>query len=843
MGKKKTEARKRMPFVAVLAALLAVILLFAAFAASYIRKFDSTIKEENRAHLAETADHIVSYIQNVVQDIQVSLETAGNALPAIPEEKRLPYLQDIARRHKFAYVGYAEADGMLKATESSRDGDVSGEAYFQAAMEGESQISGLVRHILTNRAVSGIIMSVPLKDEAGKPAGVLAAMLEASKLQEVLGIESYGGEGYSYIIDTDGSLVLHNKSMDYNNFFRVLQNAEIREGADLSRTEADIMAGKSGMILYEQFGSSRYAYYCPLGIHDWTVVNIVSKEAITAKTDLLTKELATISITAGVVFLALLAAAAVLWALSQSQRHAAQAKSEFLANISHEIRTPMNAIVGMGELLMRTALDGKQREYVRSILNSGKGLLAIINDVLDFSKIESGKFIIRNEEYELEDILYDLIYMAAIKIDEKPVRFFVDVDESVPARLTGDAARVRQILVNLVGNAVKFTEEGHIRLTLCCRQEGENAFLTMRVEDTGVGIRKQDMDKLFVSFSQVDSKYSHNGEGTGLGLVITSALCRMMDGHISVESEYGKGSVFTACITQRAEKKGTALLEPGFPQKRSVLILEPDSLMREYYEECLKRMNMSYRICTDHETFVQELRAGEYRYAMADRETIQNLDRKEVPDQVSLITLLKMKEHTLMSVQAQDLTIFVPLFSIQAAALLKKLEASGPAAGTALSTETAPDYAYTRVLLVDDNDLNLQIAEELMKPYGMQVDCVHSGQEAVDAVKKERYDLVFMDHMMPGMDGVEALKKIRALPDKNCCSIPVVVLTANASGSAQAMYLAEGFSDFLAKPIMLQKLSEILKKWLAPVDEKRRREYRNRRNQKADGGQDEKPGK
>ncbi len=194
--------------------------------------------------------------------------------------------------------------------------------------------------------------------------------------------------------------------------------------------------------------------------------------------------------------------------------------------------------------------------------------------------------------------------------------------------------------------------------------------------------------------------------------------------------------------------------------------------MREYYEECLKRMNMSYRICTNHETFVQELRAGEYRYAMADRETIQNLDRKEVPAQVSLITLLKMKEHTLMSVQAQDLTIFVPLFSIQAAALLKKLEASGPAAGTALSTETAPDYAYTRVLLVDDNDLNLQIAEELMKPYGMQVDCVHSGQEAVDAVKKERYDLVFMDHMMPGMDGMEALKRYARCRTRTAAAFP-----------------------------------------------------------------------
>lgn len=193
-------------------------MLFSAFAFSYIKKFDQTIKEENQAHLAEVADHIVSYIQNVVQDTQVSLETAGNALLAIPEDRRLPYLQDMTKRHKFAYVGYAEADGMLWATEASRDGDISHEAYFQSAMKGESKISGLVRHILTNRAVSGIMMSVPFKDGSGKPAGVLVAMLEASRLQEVLGIESYGGEGYSYIIDTEGNLVLHNKSMDYNNF-------------------------------------------------------------------------------------------------------------------------------------------------------------------------------------------------------------------------------------------------------------------------------------------------------------------------------------------------------------------------------------------------------------------------------------------------------------------------------------------------------------------------------------------------------------------------------------------------------------------------------------------------
>lgn len=823
MGDKKTKIQKKITFMTIGAALLAVILLFSAFAFSYIKKFDKTIKEENQAHLAEVADHIVSYIQNVVQDTQVSLETAGNALLAIPEDKRLPYLQDMAKRHKFAYVGYAGADGILRTTEVSRDGDISEEPYFQSAMKGESQISGLVRHILTNRAVSGIMMSVPFKDESGDLAGVLIAMLEASRLQEVLGIDSYGGQGYSYIIDTEGNLVLHNKSMDYNNFFRVLQNAKIKEGASLSRTEDDMRAGKSGMILYEQLGTSRYAYYCPLGMNGWTVVNIVSKEAVTAKTDLLTRELAVISAAAGIVFLTLLAAAVVLWAVSQSQRHAAETKSEFLANISHEIRTPMNAIVGMGELLMRSALNEKQKEYVRSILNSGKGLLAIINDVLDFSKIESVKFTIQSEEYKIEEILYDLIYMAAIKIEDKPVRFLVDVDGSVPARLTGDATRVRQILVNLVGNAVKFTEEGYIQLMIRCRREGDSTQMTMRVEDTGIGIRKQDMDKLFISFSQIDNKYSRSGEGTGLGLVITGALCRMMDGAVRVESEYGKGSVFTACIVQK-DGGGKPLMEQEYPKDKSVLILDEEPLMEEYYAAHLRRMQVPYRICGVYEEFEQAMESGRYTYAMADRAAVHRMEHRKVPDGVSVITLLKMQEHTLISQQAQDLTVFVPLFGIQCPALLKKLAEAGAVSKPALSPDSFSGYPYTRILLVDDNDLNLEIAEELMKPYGMQVDCVHSGQEAVDAVLARTYDLVFMDHMMPGMDGTEALKKIRSLPDRRFRSLPVVALTANASSSAQAMFQAQGFSDFLAKPIMIQKLNEILEKWLAPVNDRRRTE-------------------
>lgn len=821
MKRIKENMKEKGHFLLVIAAFLVVVVLFAFYMRSYIGRFEKTLQEENRVILEEVADNIAAYMKMVVVDTRNSLGAVGAAIVSIPEEERDDYLSDVAQRQDFVFIGFAGLDGRLQASEKSRSVDISEEAYFKSAARGEPAISGLVRYIFTNRAASGVILCVPVKDDKEQIVGVVAAMLDISRLQKALSVESFGGEGYSYIIDEKGNLVLRNKSMDYNNFYRVLDNVKIQKGGSAAQIQESIEEGGSAMISYDQLGTEMYGYYCPLGLNDWTVVNLVPKDVVTAKTDLLTRELMTTSVAAILLFLVLLGAAGTLWTISQNQRHAAEAKSTFLANISHEIRTPMNAIVGMGELLMRSDLNHRQREYVRSILNSGKGLLTIINDVLDVSKIEAGKFTILDEEYQMENLLYDVAFLAAVRIEDKPVRFLVEVDKSVPVSLIGDMTRIKQILVNIVGNAVKFTDKGHIKLSLKCREEGSRICMTMRVEDTGIGIKKQDMDKLFTSFNQIDDHYNHGKEGTGLGLSIASSLCKMMDGNISVQSQYGLGSTFTITIMQEKGQPGL-LIEPDSEKSPKLLILETSKTMRAYYGVYLEQMGLTYKICGERSSFEEAMHSGEYEFAMADRDTVHQEAERGLGEETKMITLLKIQEHALMSDEPENATIFVPLFGIQLAALLKRFKAEE--AGT-------PDFHIDNgldlhlpsvgILIVDDNELNLQIAEALVEPFDMDVDCARSGEEAVEMAAAKDYDLIFMDYMMPGMDGIKTMKKIRALPGEKYKNLPIVVLTADAAKSSQEMFFKEGFDDFLAKPIGIEDLKKILTRWLLEINERR----------------------
>ena len=379
-----------------------------------------------------------------------------------------------------------------------------------------------------------------------------------------------------------------------------------------------------------------------------------------------------------------------------------EAKSAFLANMSHEIRTPMNAICGMADMLMDEKLTAEGREYAATIKSSSDGLLSIINDILDFSKIESGKMPIIPEEYYFASLVHDVVSMMDVRVKDKPVELVANISDSVPRKLYGDIGRVKQILINIMGNAVKFTHEGSVTLNMSWVDTGQDTGrLVISVADTGIGIREEDIKKLFDAFEQVDMKKNRGVEGTGLGLSISKLLVESMGGHIGVESEYGKGSTFTFDILQK--------------------VIDPAPC--EY--------NRSRR-AVEHKQF-------------------------------------------------------------------------------------AIDFAAPRakVLVVDDNKVNLRVAAGLLKKFGIVPDLVDNGQDCVDMIcGQTHYDLVFMDHMMPEMDGIEAAKLIRAADTPYTDQLPIVALSANAVKGMEEQFLVGGMDDFVPKPISLEMLSAVLVKWL-----------------------------
>lgn len=822
-GEKNTHYKRNRIMIAS-AILVVFLIIFIWFFSSYIMRFDKELATENQTHLAEVSSYIISHMTSVVTETQDALTAVAAAVDSIESDStKMDYLGKIAKQYSFAYVGCAGKDGMLHATVPSESVDVSQEEYFKKAMRGESSISNLVRKIFSDRASSGILLSVPIGGE--NPNGVLVAMMEVSHLNSALNLESFGGEGYSYVFDKTGTIIMRTKSLDFNNLFKAWGTAEFSKGTSYEAFLDDISNDREGMAYYNYLGAKKIAYYATIPFNDWYLVNIVSEEAVSGKADSMTRELVFIGGIILLGFFGLLVLALRSYGQSQDSRQANSAKSAFLANMSHEIRTPMNAIVGLSEILLRDDLTPGQRSKVLTIINSGKGLLTIINDILDLSKIEAGKFTIIDESYEIESLLYDLTVIAAVRIGEKPIEFMVEMDPLLPRNFVGDMGRVKQILLNIIGNAIKFTSNGSIRLIINGKQDNGQWMLEMEVQDTGIGIPEEDLGSLFASFTQADTKRNHNIEGTGLGLSISLGLCKMMGGAISVTSEYGKGSSFVVTIRQGIDSDPPKEVVPD-PGRYKLLVYEPSDILRAYESTCLDKLNLQYNICENQEQFLTMAQQGVYTHVLAPRESLEPLLPGKGAEAIKavLIAMYRLNEHAFIGMETNN--VYIPLFQLQLPYLLAgALETGSQLKNVSITASEMNQMPYVSILIVDDNIVNIQVAKGLMEPYHMHIDYAVSGEESIQCVQKNSYDLVLMDHMMPGMSGIEAMNRIRALPKEECRTLPIVALTANATSDARKMFLKEGFDDFLAKPIEMKKLDSVLRKYLKALNQSRAAEH------------------
>jgi len=499
---------------------------------------------------------------------------------------------------------------------------------------------------------------------------------------------------------------------------------------------------------------------------------------------------------------------------------ASKAKSDFLSKMSHEIRTPMNAIMGMAELVLREDISNVAREQIGTIKQSGEHLLSIINDILDLSKVESGKLELVNAEYSFYSTVQDVISIIKMRMTRTEVRFAAYIQHDIPNGLFGDEVRIRQVFLNLLSNANKYTKKGFFSLDITGERENEDTImLTIKIKDSGIGIKQENIEKLFDEFNQFDLEKNHNVEGTGLGLAITKNLVNLMGGSIEVSSTYGAGSEFTVHLPQKLCKRKS---KPGYGdlplrfENKNVLLYGRTSLYMEYAARALHDLGVTYNIIQDDRTLSDKLLEKKWDYVFAEEDKIAAA--MHVVYTCELNTKIVMMTDSYAAKAGQDFLILImPAYFISIANILSGGDLAHAVKNQKMEHFVAPD---AKILLVDDIHTNLKVVEGMLKPYSVNTTLCASGMEAIEAVKSADYDLVLMDHMMPEMDGIEAVRHIRELPGEKYANLPIAALTANAIVGVKEMFLQNGFNDFVSKPIETAKLNSILAKWIPKEKQK-----------------------
>jgi signal transduction histidine kinase/AmiR/NasT family two-component response regulator len=694
-----------------------LIILFSVLAGiTYVQNSIKKSQESDLQLLSDIADHFISTdiellklkITGIAQSLSLSNDDKWPDIFANEESKHPEF---VGMAVLDAERGFLVTSGTMPSPEKLTD-----DPFVKQAFQGKTVISSTIQS--TQEDVV-FCLACPIPGSHGE---ILILTLKGMYFSEIVSTFIIWENGHIFIDDADGNILANTLDREVwiqnkHNFVRLAQNDKqfeslasiVRRGINRETGVGYFtVGGIDNICAFRPISGSEEGWFLGVIGHlpESPFRNIDMGLIVVGIVCFILS--VTAAITASIIIRKSFKEVALLKEMAESN---SRAKSVFLANMSHEMRTPMNVIIGLTDLLLEDDKPDKIKETLGKINTAGNTLMGIINDVLDISKVEAGRMELMPVKYDVASLLNDIITLNMIRIEEKPIVFKLDIYNDLPSSLFGDDLRVKQILNNLLSNAFKYTKKGTVVLDLNCRHDGNNVWVSICVSDTGIGIRREDIEKLFSDFNQVDTKANRAIEGTGLGLSITKKLVELMDGDISVESEYGKGSAFRVRFRQ------------GFVTEKHI-----------------------------------------------DKETLESLRNFQYLDKQ------KRKNEKL----------------------------------------TRSDLSYARVLVVDDFQTNLDVALGMLRKYKMQVDCVTSGRESIALITAgvPVYDAVFMDHMMPGMDGIEATKLIRALDTEYAKRIPIIAMTANVVAGNEKMFLDSGFDAFLPKPFNVMLLDSIVQRWV-----------------------------
>jgi signal transduction histidine kinase/CheY-like chemotaxis protein len=722
----------RVRLILVIILITSTIVLFSVLAGNvFVKSNIEKSQETDLLLIADIADHFIgSEIDSIKMRatlIALDLSGAGETeWSEILSNQQLSYPEFIGLA-----VFDAEGELVSSAGELPAHSGLLDDTYVKRAFRGKTAISTTIPSPL------GVVfyLAAPIPGEDGR---ILVATLPGMYFAERLSVFVIWETGHIFIDDAEGYVIANMRESWVQNRHSFIDLArsdkQYEEAADVIQRGVN---RETGIGFFSVSGVRRICSFRPIsGSEEGWFLGVIAPLPESPF-----KNIGKGLIFVGLVsfFLSIIAAIVASGFIKKPFEQAAElkeiaeanskAKSVFIANMSHEMRTPMNVIVGLTDLLLEDDdTPGKAKETLEKINTAGDTLMGLINDVLDISKIEAGKLELMPVQYDVASLLNDIIALNLIRTEDKQITFKLNMEGELPVSLFGDDLRIKQILNNLLSNAFKYTKEGNVTLGVSCQHDDDGAvndgattggvWLSIYVRDTGIGIRKEDIAKLFTDYNQVDTRANREIEGTGLGLSITKKFIELMGGEISVESEYGIGTTFSLHIRQ-----------------------------------------------------------GLVNDQVLGRETVESLCALRYSDNKK---------------QAQEKLI-------------------------------RPDLSYAKVLVVDDFQTNLDVAAGMLRKYKIQVDCVTSGRESVDliAAGKPVYDAVFMDHMMPVMDGMEATVLIRALGTVYAKNVPIIALTANVVAGNEQMFLENGFNAFLPKPFNVMSLDSIIQRWVVKMRNER----------------------